>query len=839
MASLKTPVVYLHTHWDREWYQSFRMYQVRLAEVVDAILDRLESGIFPCFMLDGQTVLLDDYLELRPERKTQLEKLIHSGTLRIGPWYVMPDEFLVSGESLIRNLKHGILSSKAYGQADSFCGYLPDTFGHSADIPTVLSQFGIHNAIVWRGVNPKTAEFMWESPSGDQVLGYYLADGYFQMMMHQYDSDPDLAEIGKQGALNRLIDKLSNRASLQEYLVPIGGDHLGPLDKDGMSRLQEYLPNLKIETPERFIERVNPQNIKTKIAGELTNNDEAFLLPGVYSSRVYLKKSNRILEHALARKWEPLQAMALVLSKEVLYPNELQTAWKTLLLNHPHDSICGCSVDSVHQHNEVRFEEVKNLYDGITPRLQNKLVQSLEQPASKSKSEKSQDCYLVLNTLERPFSGVVSVEADASEKLPQSNGKITILEDGYMTDFMQVPLSHKKIERQTGWVWVDDIPSLGIQSVDKKKIKKLPENKYAKLVDKQTIENNLLVLTVDPAGVISVQVKQTGIQYIGLHQFRDIAHQGDSYNTAPVPGAPVGQAVLKKAKPWQKGPLVAGLWLTYQIGKWQIETRVWLEADNPQVFFETTYENHAPDHCLQVGFDTGNPIFTVMAESHFSMVERTYDPNYDITQYMPAAAWKELKTNTGPIQRFVTTNDQAFFTEGISEYEVAGSKLYLTLLRAFGAISSPDTGVRGAQAGPPFETPEGQCIHREISLCYAWMPVADKTFSDLACDATRFLGNTMASAVQAVPGISRSLFAWDNPSVLYTACYPASNGDIVLRLLNYSQEQQQLRFSGNAFFNAYYLANGLDESTGQSISIEQPLGFKPFELRTLRFQPMV
>jgi hypothetical protein len=119
------------------------------------------------------------------------------------------------------------------------------------------------------------------------------------------------------------------------------------------------------------------------------------------------------------------------------------------------------------------------------------------------------------------------------------------------------------------------------------------------------------------------------------------------------------------------------------------------------------------------------------------------------------------------------------------------------------------------------------------------MPVVDKTFSDLACDATRFLGSTMASAVHAAPGISHSLFTWDNPTILYTACYPASNGDIVLRLLNYSQEQQQLHFSDNAFFNAYRLANGLDEPTGQPISIEQPLGFKPFELRALRFQSMV
>ena len=171
--------LYAHTHWDREWYLPFRKYQYRLVKVIQRILSAIELGTIPNFTLDGQTVLLEDYFELYPEEEVRFQKLTSQGKLDIGPWYVMPDEFLVSGESLIRNLSRGINHSKNLG-VSSWTGYLPDTFGHSQDVPMILKHCGINTAVVWRGVNPSTSEFLWESPSKDIVKTYHLNQGYFQ-----------------------------------------------------------------------------------------------------------------------------------------------------------------------------------------------------------------------------------------------------------------------------------------------------------------------------------------------------------------------------------------------------------------------------------------------------------------------------------------------------------------------------------------------------------------------------------------------------------------------------------------------------------------------------------
>src|SRR5258706_266196 len=118
-ATTKTTLLLVpHTHWDREWYQTFQQFRLRLVRTVDLVLDTLERDpAFTCFMLDGQTIRLDDYLEVRPENAERLRSLARAGRLLTGPWYVQPDEFLVGGESLIRNLQLGRRMAEPYGGA--------------------------------------------------------------------------------------------------------------------------------------------------------------------------------------------------------------------------------------------------------------------------------------------------------------------------------------------------------------------------------------------------------------------------------------------------------------------------------------------------------------------------------------------------------------------------------------------------------------------------------------------------------------------------------------------------------------------------------------------------
>ena len=180
-ARMSTEVTIVpHTHWDREWYLPFQRFRLRLVDLLDTLLDHIEQDpSYTHFLLDGQMAVVDDYLELRPDAEPRLRRLAAAGRLAMGPWYILPDEFLVSGETLIRDLALGFERGAAFGGAMPV-GYLPDMFGHIAQMPQILGQFGLEHAIVWRGVPRAMTEhtaFWWEAPDGTTVRAEYLPRG--------------------------------------------------------------------------------------------------------------------------------------------------------------------------------------------------------------------------------------------------------------------------------------------------------------------------------------------------------------------------------------------------------------------------------------------------------------------------------------------------------------------------------------------------------------------------------------------------------------------------------------------------------------------------------------
>ena len=140
-------------HWDREWYEPFQDYRFRLVHMIDNLLETLQrEPDFRYFQSDGQSIMWEDYLEIRPEREEQIRRLAQEGRLRIGPWYVLTDELIVGGESLIRNLQRGLALASKFGRP-SRVGFVSDLFGHTSQLPQILRGFDIDNAFLWRGVN--------------------------------------------------------------------------------------------------------------------------------------------------------------------------------------------------------------------------------------------------------------------------------------------------------------------------------------------------------------------------------------------------------------------------------------------------------------------------------------------------------------------------------------------------------------------------------------------------------------------------------------------------------------------------------------------------------------
>jgi alpha-mannosidase len=800
--------VYYHTHWDREWYLPFRSYQLRLADVVDDILDRLDRCILSCFMLDGQTVLLADYLEVRPENRERLQAYVQGGQISIGPWYVMPDEFLVSGESLIRNLAKGIRESRAWG-CHQFTGYLPDTFGHSADMPALLSHCGIHSAVVWRGINPHKSLFLWQSPSGHQVKTLHLTDGYFQMMLQDWTATEAQQVEALKGLAQKLVDSQMANVSM---LMPLGGDHLGPLPESAHQTLKMMYPDLQETTPDQYLAALRPDEGWETVQGELVDPSGSFLLPGVYSARIYLKQSNRKMEHLLTHKLEPLLAMAQLLLPEssARYPLQaLELAWKTLILNHPHDSICGCSVDAVHRENEVRFDQVAQLGTALIHRT----VQSFRQALA------GNDQWLVLNTGHRAYSGVVSVVEDVLREdepsfLTQKYTETQVLQDDYLHDSQRIPLSHLTKIRRQGWIWVDDVPPLGVAVLDRKQSLNGFKGQGVHATSNR-IENSEITLEVAVNGLLSVQHRVTGFRFENVLQFQDQPDQGDSYNSGPVSGAVIEMAAYAGSSVVQAGPLVGILELRhyFKSSSLVLLTQIRLDAGSERLEFETTFTNNTAQHKLQAVFNTGKPVQSVIAETHLGVTERRYNPDYRERDFVPVEKMKELRTNTGPVQRFFTANGQGWLTEGLCEYEVYKNTIAITLLRAFGALSRADTGVRGAQAGPPFETPEGQCLNRTLQCRYAWLPLESDpgALFNASCQFYGTVWGETGISKAECANKSLSLLKVDNDQLVIAACYWLPEKGLLVRFLNPSNRDVTATFSTGFHYRNMMEVNFLEE----------------------------
>ena len=354
-----------HTHWDREWYEPFQVFRMRLVDLIDQLLERMAADPRLRFTLDGQAATVDDYLEIRPEAEPLIRQLIAEGRLAIGPWQILLDEFLVSGETIVRNLELGWARAESLGGAMRV-GYLPDMFGHIAQMPQILRRSGIDRAVVWRGV-PAAIDrhaFLWGSPDGSVVDTEYLVGGYGNGA-YLFDV-PDRLGV-KLGEYRRINAPTYGDRSL---LAMYGTDHAVPSPmladlvdlvnaSDGdvevrLATLTEYLDRDRERNP-------GPAGDAPMWDGELRSGARANMLMNVVSARVDLKAAAARAERRLERYAEPLMA----LHGDPWPARLLELAWRRLIENSAHDSICGCSHDEVVAQVIGRYAEAEQIGTGL------------------------------------------------------------------------------------------------------------------------------------------------------------------------------------------------------------------------------------------------------------------------------------------------------------------------------------------------------------------------------------------------------------------------------------------------------------------------------------------
>lgn len=834
-------IAYIHTHWDREWYQPFQEFRLRLIETVDKVIDDLNSGKLEHFYFDGQIIALKDYLEIFPERRSELGRLISENKLFIGPWYALADEFLVSGESLIRNLLVGINQAKDYG-CNQYTGYLPDAFGHIAKMPQIFSSFNLHNSIVWRGVGEQKTAFNWSSDDGSTIVATHLIEGYFQDILSQNTSIRDKAQ-----QLVAMLDKIKPYVVNDCILLPIGADHLAtPMDLNSqISQLNELIDHYNIVSTNLFeyLEQVPVEGLNT-LVGQLRDNSRNFILPGTFSTRMYLKRENARATWALSKLAEPMQTLCESFGWSYSRRNQLKYAWELLLKNHPHDSICGCSVDSVHDEMMTRYGEVNQIVNGIIGRCFRDIAQNV----------RSGDV-IAYNSSNYPYTGLIKVKT--SKPLPdgvdgQCVDQVNEFEQDLLFDIHRVPVQEDITTHFEYLIWVEDLAPNSITIIDESY--KLDKKPVGVQVDKRSIKNSKLQVYIEDDGSLSIKDLVRNRSFNRLHLIEDRADIGDTYNFVPIESDKPLRAKLKNTQIIQEGCLQSALRLTYKLDipvctdevkqlrsgsliNHELTVDISLQAESSRLEFNMEWENCSKDHILQLRFKLPEPVTSTVSEDNLGLIKQSFNPDYSLSKSMPAEHGKELKVNTTAMQRFVWAQGLGILTEGLSEYGVDGDELYITLLRSVGILSKGAMATRGLAAGPPMATPGAQCIGSQsarYAICLCDNP------QDLFQQADEFMGSVITGVGTALQsGIGSSyLFNIDNENIYTYAVkspYNPKGSGVIVRLLNLSPMSQTVKVN-TGIFSKMTEANSLEECISSPISFDGNIEFSPYEMKTLLFE---
>lgn len=714
--------VVTHTHWDREWYLSFEVFRSRLLELVERLIEIMRKDPNYRFHLDGQTVILEDYAEVG-ENLQELLDLIREGRVSVGPWYVLPDEFLITGEAWIRNYLYSRKVAENFGIPLSKVGYLPDMFGHNAYMPTVLKGLGMEWAVLWRGVGDEKLEtFVWSSPTGDEVNVYHLIHGYGNASHQGKNVEEFMEKLLKEA---RALRRISSNSSVllmngtdHELPLPNMGNILKELSKDGFHFIHSDL--------ERFLSEV--KSPEAKITGELRNSRKEPVLKDVTSTRVSGKRLHFEAEVLYERYVEPLMALAL-LSGERLPLKELWYGWKLILQSQPHDSICGCGTDEVHESVLDRLKRAVEHGKMLCTRTVKKLA----------KEVKSEMGVMVFN----PFETENDAWVETVVYLPRGDWKVEGAQRGYVKpletkDFYSVDIRESLAFRFLSENSVDaviysdavphiccfkaSLPALALKSFrivpgESSEVKKISSSPFT-VMDNGTLK-----------------VHWNGYDYEALCYLKDVGDAGDEYNFSPVSGNPYTSLDVKA----EKEEVFSFEGIRREVVKFVmrlpkelapdrkqrsselVEVPVRIEYtfydDTPRVDVKLDLENKVKDHRLTFVLPLGE-ITELYTEGYFGMVKhevRDYSGDY--------SDWVELPENTFATWSFVTIPERRITVagRGLHEVHVTEDGLEVTLLRGVEWLSRGDLLTRKGHAGPAIMTPGAQELGQhsfEFSLIF-------------------------------------------------------------------------------------------------------------------------
>lgn len=738
-----------HTHWDREWYLPRAAFQARLVPVLDDLIERLErDAAYRSFLLDGQTILLEDYLRVRPEREAAVRALVKSGRLQVGPWYVLTDELIPSGEALVRNLLLGAADAERLGGRSDVI-YSPDAFGHPAVLPTLAREFGLKHAVVWRGLGGEAGQardgYRWRGPDGRDVQLWHLPPAGYEIGA-ALPADSDRLPSAWAAVRAALVP----RAAGQHVAVFVGADHHAA--HPDIPRLRDLLSEIepgsafRVSRLDEFCRAAEAARLP-ELRGELRwSYRYAWTLQGVHGTRAPLKRRISELELWLERFAEPLAALARRAGGRDLQPL-LQHAWRALVACEFHDVVAGCVSDAVARSAAVRLDEVEALARELVRAGVHALVRH-DPDAARERAAEARPTLVLWNATARPRGGVTIAEITLFRRDvpvgPPSGGIVRegpvyrpfgfATRDGQPVDLQvlaHVP-AQERLEAARHYPDQDEVvrvrvafeappvPGLGVGLLSCT----APHSRSSGdsvLVRGRTLLNRFVEVALEPAGSLTLIDRRTGESFGGLLRLEDEGDAGDTYTFAPVaPGRSVRAQGPVTVRQVASGPLVAALESQLVLpagrgigggrnGQVAVRAVVTLHADSPVVRCVLYLDNQAIDHRVRARIPMALAGVPALAGTAFGAISRA-------AVVVDGAKYPlETPVTTAPAHRYVAAAREerglALFAPGFFEYEwTLEGDLLATLVRAVGQLSRGDLATRPGHAAWPAATPLAQCV---------------------------------------------------------------------------------------------------------------------------------
>ncbi|HWO78722.1 MAG TPA: mannosylglycerate hydrolase [Bacillus sp. (in: firmicutes)] len=844
-----------HMHWDREWYFSTEESRILLVNNMEEILDMLENNPdYPNYVLDGQTSILEDYFAVKPENRERVKKLVQEGRLIIGPWYTQTDEMVVGGESIVRNLLYGIKDSEEFGSYMQI-GYLPDSFGQSAQMPMILNGFDIKYSIFWRGTSERhgtdKTEFYWETDDGSKVLVQLFPLGY---------------AIGKylpedEEALQQRIDKyftvLDRGATTENIILPNGHDQM-PIQQNIftiMEKLRKLYPEREffLSKYENVFAELEKQEGLATLSGEFLDGKYMRVHRSIYSTRMDIKAANARIENKITNILEPLASIAYSLGFEY-HHGLIELIWKEIMKNHAHDSIGCCCSDKVHREICNRFFLAEERVDQLIKFYKRKIVDSMN-------TEWNYDRLTAFNLLPYERNEVVTTEVISkftSFKLIDENAEEVEFEI-LGSEIMDPGLIDRQIVHYGNYdpfikytiQLRDTLPSMGYKTYF---VVESDHEVNQSAAATEKVDTDFYEITVNPNGTLNIFDKQTKQRFNQVLLLENGGDDGDEYDFSPLPNETlIYSDQVQATVDVTQNQYEAIMDIEYRLSVPSdlekrkagildgfVDVRLVVKVPNhkPMIEVKIEVDNQAKDHRLRALIPTNIASAFSISDNQFGSIKRkVLDEAMEVWEQ---ENWDERPDSIYPMLSYVGLSNDTYgvsvLTNSTREYEIVGERfdtIAITLFRSIGYLGKEEMLRRpGRPSGIKLPTPDSQMIGKlELDFAITTHPgsaleanvarVAKEyltpveTYNKIPYDAMK-----LNQAKMKTP-LTYSLLEEAGPNVVLSTLKKAEKANqFVLRFYNPTDTEKTAGFKFNREMGQAYLAN-LNEKVAEELDVHK------------------